>query len=187
MSRGIPPGRDPGDGDNDDFDPFDDEADADTKAAGADESSARPSGRAGLFGETWRRAIASGANVLFNTEEGGGRGPLGDLRLPKEAIQFLLSQTDRTRRDVGRIAGKELRRLLRNVDLGGELRRTLLGIRVRLRAEVSFEEAGPKLRVRSQVVPKRPRPRRSDTSGASAAAPAKVPHDVSDAHDDDNG
>ena len=142
MSAGRPP-------EDDDFD--DDDED------GAEVGAGRPAGRSGIFPDAWRRAIASGANALFTTEEGGPRGPLGDLRLPKEVIQFILSQTDRTRRDVGRIAAKELHRLLRNVDLGGELRRSLLGIRVRVRAEVTFEETGPRLQVHSDVVPRQGR------------------------------
>jgi hypothetical protein len=103
----------------------------------------------GILQEGLRKAIQSGANALFASED--GKKPLGELRLPKEAIQFLYQQAERGRKDLFRAARGELRRMLGNMDMRGELRRALVGLKVRVHAEVTFEDADTKVAVQSAV------------------------------------
>ena len=105
----------------------------------------------GLLPDSIRRALLSSMSAVFMTEE-GIRSMLTDMRLPKEAMAYLLQQTDRTRREVFRALSQELKGFLKNVDLTQEARKVLSGMRVQIRAEVRFvddkPEADTKVRVK---------------------------------------
>ena len=75
------------------------------------------------------------------------------MRLPKDAVAYLLQQTDRTRKQVLRLLRKEIKTMLSHVDWPKEGRRLLRGMRVQVKAEVRILPA--KLR---------PRPRPADKS-----------------------
>ena len=128
----------------------------------------RGEGPKGILQEGLRKAIQSGASALFASEEGSKK-PLGELRLPKEAIQFLYHQAERGRKDLFRAARSELRRVLGTMDMRGELRRALVGIKVRVNAEVTFEEADTQVTVHSAVGNGPPKP---GAPGPQAKAPA---------------
>ena len=49
-----------------------------------------------------KRGLLAGVGALFMTEE-GIRSTLGDLKLPKDAAQFVISQVSRTKEDLFRI------------------------------------------------------------------------------------
>ena len=144
----------------------------------------RGEGPKGILQEGLRKAIASGANALFASEEGGKK-PLGELRLPKEAIQFLYHQAERGRKDLFRAARSEMRRVLGTMDVRGELRRALVGLKVRVHAEVTFEEADTKVAVQSAVDEggRAPKPAAAETGGQGKAPPvdAGAPTGVSPA------
>ena len=123
----------------------------------------------GLLPESIRRALLSSMSAVFMTEE-GIRSMLTDMRLPKEAMAYLLQQTDRTRREVFRALSQEVKGFLKNVDLTQEARRVLSGMRVQIRAEVRFvdekPEADTQVRVKRKkkaAVSKR-RPKESPTA-----------------------
>jgi hypothetical protein len=135
-----------------------------------DEPDNKSEGRSSLFPEGWRKAVSAGANALFTSEE-GGKGPLGDLRLPKEAVAFLFQQSERGRQDLMRMATREVRRVLRSVDLRRELRKSLLGIKMRVRADITFEEDLPRVRVKTAIV--RKTKAHQSTPDAATQSPAK--------------
>ena len=127
--------------DDDDEDENDDEDehdghendDADT-APGA----AAPPRQGGLH-ESLRRVLVGGASALTSTEE-GLRTLLTERRLPKEALAALAHQTERTRKEVGRLVGREFKRALARVDVARELRRALVGLRLDVRASIRVRE-----------------------------------------------
>lgn len=86
-----------------------------------------------------RKLLVSGISTVFMTED-GIRNAVGDLRLPKEAIQFLLTQTDNGRREVVRIVSEELKDFLRGMDLTGELRSALVGLTLEVNASVKIKD-----------------------------------------------
>lgn len=87
--------------------------------------------------ESIRKALVTGLSAVFMTEE-GIRSALSDLRLPKEAIGFLVSQTNNSRREVFRIVSDELKTFLRNVDVTGAVRKALSGMKLEMKAEIRF-------------------------------------------------
>ncbi|HYV65485.1 MAG TPA: hypothetical protein VE964_04530, partial [Myxococcales bacterium] len=65
----------------------------------------------GFVPEIVRRAVLTGVGALFMTEE-GIRNLVGEMKLPKDALAFLVAQADRTRSEVTRIVTQEVRRFL---------------------------------------------------------------------------
>ena len=89
--------------------------------------------------EVLRKFVAGGLNTAVTTEE-GIRGILGDLRLPKEAISFLATQTDKTKREFFRALKGEMKEFLGDLDLGKEVRRALVGLRIEVNGSIRIKE-----------------------------------------------
>lgn len=85
--------------------------------------------------ELMRKVAFAGLGALFMTEE-GIRSLAGQLKLPKEALGFVLSQAERTKDEVGRVLSEEVRRFLRSDKLREEFLQLLSGMRVEITAQV---------------------------------------------------
>jgi hypothetical protein len=83
--------------------------------------------------ELMRKVAFAGLGALFMTEE-GIRALAGQLKLPKEALGFVLSQAERTKDEVGRVLSEEVRRFLRSDKLRTEFLQVLSGMRVEVTA-----------------------------------------------------
>ncbi len=92
---------------------------------------------AGILGDSLRKALVTGLSAVFMTEE-GIRGALSDMRLPKDAIGYLVQQTNNGRREVFRIVSEELKSYLRSADITGAIRKALMGMRLEVKAEIRF-------------------------------------------------
>jgi len=91
--------------------------------------------RSGRIPEFVRKMAVAGLGALFMTEE-GLRSLAGQLKLPKEALGYLLQQAERTKDEVGRIASEEIRRFLQSDTLREELLKLVAGMTVEIKAEV---------------------------------------------------
>ena len=98
--------------------------------------------RSRILPESIRRALVSGLSALFMSEE-GIRNMLSDMRLPKDAMAYLVQQTERTRRELFRVISAELSNFLKNADLTQEMRKAFNGMKVQVRAEVRFIDDKP--------------------------------------------
>lgn len=107
----------------------------------------------GLLPESIRKALLTGISAIFMTEE-GIRNTLAEMRLPKDAMGYLVQQTERTRRELFRVVSQELKGFLKSADLPRELRAVLKNMKVQVRAEVRFVDGdeAPDVTVRSRVV-----------------------------------
>ena len=85
--------------------------------------------------ELMRKVAFAGLGALFMTEE-GIRSLAGQLKLPKEALGFVLSQAERTKDEVGRVLSEEVRRFLRSDKLRADFLQLLSGMRVEVTAHV---------------------------------------------------
>jgi hypothetical protein len=94
-------------------------------------------GKSGILGDSLRKALVTGLSAVFMTEE-GIRGALSDMRLPKDAIGYLVQQTNNSRREVVRIVSDELKSFLRSADVTGAIRKALIGLRLEVKAEIRF-------------------------------------------------
>jgi hypothetical protein len=67
---------------------------------------------------------------------GGGQG-VGALS--KDALQYILQQGDRSKREILRIVANEVGEFLRNVDLSSEVVKVLTGIQLEVNASIRFK------------------------------------------------
>lgn len=128
--------------------------------------------RSGILPESIRKALVSGISAVFMTEE-GIRNMLSDMRLPKDAMAYLVQQTERTRKELFRVISHELQGFLKNADLNREVRKALRGLKVQIRAEVRFvdEDSDPEMDVKAKVREADPRKRPTRQAPAAEGAP----------------
>ncbi|MCC6337766.1 MAG: hypothetical protein IT380_27705 [Myxococcales bacterium] len=84
-----------------------------------------------------RRMAWAGLGAVFMSEEGIRR-LAGQLKLPKEALTFLVSQADKTKDEIGRVVSEEVRKLLQSDRLRDELLKMIAGMTIEVRAEVKL-------------------------------------------------
>ncbi|MHB8418906.1 MAG: hypothetical protein ACYDCL_12585 [Myxococcales bacterium] len=96
-----------------------------------------------------RKALVAGVGALFLTEE-GIRSLVGELKLPKELIGALLAQADRTKQEVVRILGDELRHFFESAQLREELLKLLTDVTIEVKTEIKLHPEGRG--VRSEIV-----------------------------------
>jgi hypothetical protein len=122
----------------------------------------------GSLTDTIRRMVSSGVGSFLHSEE-GLRAVLSELKLPKEAASYVMHTAEKTKDEVVKALGRELRGFLEGMDLESLVQRALKDLTVEVRAEVTFRSSqdgqlvpavkvktGPRLR-RSAPRPKRPR------------------------------
>ena len=119
-------------GDSDDFPP--DPLDDDYQPPSGRE------GRAGFVPDFVRKVAVAGLGAIFMTEE-GIRNLAGQLKLPKEALGFILSQAEKTKDEVGRVLTEELRRFLQSEKLREEFVKLMSGMTLDVRAQIRLVPA----------------------------------------------
>lgn len=105
-----------------------------------------------------KRSIVAGLSHAAAGEE-GLRSAVTDKNIPKEAVGFILSQADSTRRELLRIVSREVRLFLENMDFGGEIAKILTTLSFEIRTEVRFiaNDEAVKPEIRNRVKLKRAR------------------------------
>ncbi|HWE22369.1 MAG TPA: hypothetical protein VG496_00390 [Myxococcales bacterium] len=102
----------------------------------------------GFVPEIVRRAVLTGVGALFMTEE-GIRNLVGEMKLPKDALAFLIAQADKTRGEVTRIVTQEVRRFLESETLRREIWKLLTCVPLEVNATVQLKPSGePHIRAR---------------------------------------
>lgn len=89
--------------------------------------------------ELFRKVVVSGVGALFMTEE-GIRTAVKELKLPKEALSSALAQADKTKAEVLRIVGNEVRSFLQSANLQEQLIEVMTRLQWDVRAEVAFKK-----------------------------------------------
>ena len=82
--------------------------------------------------------MLSGLGAISMTEE-SIRGAVTDMRLPKEAVGYLLDQADSTRDQFLALVARELRDYLEDADLGAEMAKALSSLRVEISTTIQFQ------------------------------------------------
>ncbi|NOK17853.1 hypothetical protein [Corallococcus carmarthensis] len=104
-----------------------------------DDDSEQQSGRenrsGGFVPDFVRRMAVAGMGAVFMGEE-GIRALAGQLKLPKEALGFILSQAEKTKDDISRVVTEELRRFMQSEKLRDEFLKLLSGMTVEVKAQI---------------------------------------------------
>ena len=93
----------------------------------------------GKASDAIRKLLVSGLSTASMTEE-GIRNALSDLPLPKDAVHYVLSQTEKGRQDLYRTVSDEMKTFLRGLNLTGELRQALVGLRLEVKGSIRILE-----------------------------------------------
>jgi hypothetical protein len=112
----------------------------------------------GLVPDIVRRAVLTGVGALFMTEE-GLRSLVGEMKLPKDALAFLLAQADKTRTEVARVVTSEVRRFLESETLRREIWKVLTGVTLEVNASIQLKpsgEPGFKAKLKTKKKPESP-------------------------------
>lgn len=122
------------------------------------------SGPAGFVPEFVRRMAVAGLGALFMTEE-GIRNLAGQLKLPKEALGFILSQAEKTKDEVTGAVTEELRRFLQSEKLRDEFLKLVSGMTLEIKAQVRLvpPDKAEKMGSDESESPE-PRPRKEKTA-----------------------
>ena len=100
------------------------------------DESAHP--RGGFVPEFVKKVAVAGLGAIFMTEE-GIRTLAGQLKLPKEALGYILSQAEKTKDEIGRVVSEEIRRFLQSEKLREEFLKLVAGMTVEVKAEVRLK------------------------------------------------
>jgi hypothetical protein len=95
----------------------------------------------GIVPDIVRRAVLTGVGALFMTEE-GIRNIVGEMKLPKDALGFLLTQADKSRAEVARIVTSEIRRFLEGETLQREIWKLLTSVTLEVNASIQLKPSG---------------------------------------------
>lgn len=110
----------------------------------------------GLVPDIVRRAVLTGVGALFMTEE-GIRNMVTEMKLPKDALAFLLSQADKSRAEVARVVTQEMRRFLESETLRREMWKLLTSVTLEVNASIQLKPSGePGIRARVRTKKKEP-------------------------------
>src|SRR3989442_9398072 len=95
----------------------------------------------GIVPDIVRRAVLTGVGALFMTEE-GIRNLVGEMKLPKDALAFLVTQAERTRSEATRIVTHEVRRFLEGETLRREIWKLFTNVTLEVNATVQLKPSG---------------------------------------------
>ncbi len=90
-----------------------------------------------LMPEMLKRAMLSGLGAISMTEE-SIRGAVTEMRLPKEAVGFLVDQADSTKDQFLALLAREIREHLASADLGAELAKALSTMTIDIQTSIKF-------------------------------------------------
>jgi hypothetical protein len=115
--------------DPDAYDPLDDE----------DPDEVPPPERGGfaakMLGDLARRALTTGIGAVFLSEE-SLKNQLSEMKLPKEAMAYVVSQADRTKREIVSAIARETREFLSRLEVDKVLARALVGTTVEIQTRI---------------------------------------------------
>jgi len=91
----------------------------------------------GLLGEALKKVFAAGVGAAFMTEE-NIRSYLAELKLPKEFLNLLLSQANRSKEELIQRVGKEIMQIVNKVDFTNEFSKFAETHRFRITADIEI-------------------------------------------------
>lgn len=130
-------------------------------------------GRQRPLGEFVRRAIE---NTVGSVEKTGS--------IPREALQYILQQGDRGKREAVRLIANEVGDFLRHVDISGEVIKVLTSVQMDLSASVKFKHQDGRLstevKIGDEETPVETDPPADDPKPTESEAPTPASSDTSE-------
>jgi hypothetical protein len=128
-----------------------------------------------------RRAIENTMGSVHNTQTAS-----------REALQLFLSTTDRTKRELVRIAASEVGQFLRHVDISSEVLKVLTGVQADVQISVRFRRTddggvSPEVRAGGESEDEAEEPRREPPPARAGPPPAQDPDPDPDPDEEEVG
>ncbi len=117
---------------------------ADDEAGDPDDEHAKhPGFTAKLLGDLAKRALTTGIGAVFMSEE-TLRSQLSEMKLPKEAMGYVVSQADKTKKELVEVIARETRAFLSRLEVEAMIGRMLTGttIEINTRIKILPKEGG---------------------------------------------
>jgi hypothetical protein len=108
-----------------------------------DDSGEKHSFTAKLLGDLAKRALTTGIGAVFMSEE-TLRSQLSEMKLPKEAMGYVVSQADKTKRELIEVIARETRAFFSRLEVEDMIGRALSGttIEITTRIKILPKEGG---------------------------------------------
>jgi hypothetical protein len=153
--------------------PEDDFSDPDER----DDDDDAPPERAGfatkMLGDLARRALTTGIGAVFLSEE-SLRSQLSEMKLPKEAMNYVVAQADKTKKEIVATIARETREFLSKLEMDKILGRALLGTTIEIQTRIKIlpkEDGGVQTKVESTTEVEQPKRRRRKKTEADETDP----------------
>lgn len=90
-----------------------------------------------LLGETLKKVFTTGVTAAFMTEE-SIRSYLGELKLPKEALQLLLQSANKSKEEITQRVSKEMIAMVQKIDFVSEFAKFAETHKFKITAEIDI-------------------------------------------------
>ncbi|HKY64131.1 MAG TPA: hypothetical protein VJR29_12005 [bacterium] len=97
------------------------------------------SGKKGGLPEVAKRILLTGLGAIFMTEE-GIRKSLGEMKMPKEAMGYVLDTVLKQKDELLTLVGGELSKFLSKIKVHEEVQKALSGLQLHLDAKLTFDK-----------------------------------------------
>lgn len=98
-------------------------------------------GKGGLLSEMARKVFLTGLGAIFMTEE-SIRSALGEIKLPKDAMGFVVDQAKKQKDDLIAAVANEFSNFFAKVKVHEEIQKALTKLQIHIDAKLSFSPSG---------------------------------------------
>ncbi len=100
-----------------------------------------PEKKGGLLSEMARKLFLTGLGAVFMTEE-SIRGALGEIKLPKDAMGFVVDQAKKQKEDLISAVANELSHFFAKIKVHEEVQKALTKLQIHIDANLTFSPQG---------------------------------------------
>jgi hypothetical protein len=88
-----------------------------------------------VLGDMARKALMTGIGAVFMSEE-ALRGQLAEMKLPKEAMGYVVNQADKTKREIIEVVGREARTFFGRLEVDKVVGKLLVGTTIEINTKI---------------------------------------------------
>lgn len=88
-----------------------------------------------VLGDMARKALMTGIGAVFMSEE-ALRGQLAEMKLPKEAMGYVVNQADKTKREIIEVVGREARNFFGRLEVDKVVGKLLVGTTIEINTKI---------------------------------------------------
>jgi len=98
-------------------------------------------GSGGTLSEMARRILLTGIGAIFMTEE-SIRNAIGEMKLPKEAMGYVLDQAKKQKNELVAVVAEEVSQFFSKIKVHEEIQKALSALHIHIDARLSFSPKG---------------------------------------------